>query len=102
MKWIAPPERDSATHSLEARLWEAADQLRANSNLNSQQYSQPVLGLIFLRFAGVRFNARRNELEKVKSSSRRGSRSSISDAQTLPSLRAITARTSSRVMPAKL
>jgi len=74
MKWIAPAARDAATQSLEARLWEAADQLRANSNLNSQQYSQPVLGLIFLRFADVRFTARRKELEKSKASSRRGSR----------------------------
>ena len=74
MKWIAPPERDAATQSLEARLWEAADQLRANSNLSPQQYSQPVLGLIFLRFADVRFTARRNELVKASTSTRRGSR----------------------------
>jgi len=74
MKWIAPAERDAATRSLETRLWEAADQLRANSDLKSQQYSQPVLGLIFLRFADVRFAARRKELEKAATSSRRGSR----------------------------
>ena len=36
---------------LEDRLWDAADQLRANSNLKSSEYSVPVLGLIFLRFA---------------------------------------------------
>lgn len=34
---------------LESRLWEAADQLRANSKLTASQYSMPVLGLIFLR-----------------------------------------------------
>jgi type I restriction enzyme M protein len=33
------------------RLWEAADQLRANSELTSQEYSVPVLGLIFIRYA---------------------------------------------------
>ena len=40
---------------LEKRLWEAADQLRANSSLAASQYSIPVLGLIFLRYADVRF-----------------------------------------------
>jgi len=63
MQWIAPSEKDSATSTLEKRLWEAADQLRANSGLTSAQYSTPVLGLIFLRFAGARFAKRRAELE---------------------------------------
>jgi hypothetical protein len=49
--WIAPSERD------------AADQFRANSGLKSQEYSAPVLGLIFLRFAEVRFAAKRAQLE---------------------------------------
>lgn len=40
---------------LEADLWEAADNLRANSKLTSQQYCMPVLGLIFLRYAYGRF-----------------------------------------------
>lgn len=53
MKWIAPPDRDDDNGALEKRLWDAADQLRANSGLTAQQYSQPVLGLIFLRFAEV-------------------------------------------------
>lgn len=50
MRWIAPPHQDGGTATLEECLW-AADQLRANSGLTSQQYSQPVLGLILLRFA---------------------------------------------------
>jgi type I restriction enzyme M protein len=74
MQWIAPSEKDTASDSLEKRLWEAADQLRANSGLNAQQYSGPVLGLIFLRFAEVRFAKRRAELQKQASGSRRGSR----------------------------
>ncbi|MEG0777196.1 MAG: type I restriction-modification system subunit M N-terminal domain-containing protein, partial [Raoultibacter sp.] len=41
---------------LETDLWEAADNLRANSKLTSQQYCLPVLGLIFLRYAWGRFN----------------------------------------------
>ncbi|MCL2745887.1 MAG: type I restriction-modification system subunit M [Coriobacteriia bacterium] len=40
---------------LEAQLWEAADNLRANSSLTSQQYCMPVLGLIFLRYAWGRY-----------------------------------------------
>ena len=38
-----------------SKLWDAADQLHANSNLNSSQYSTPVLGLIFFKFADSRF-----------------------------------------------
>jgi hypothetical protein len=74
MIWIAPSEKDRDSEALEKRLWASADQLRANSGLTSQQYSQPVLGLIFLRFAGVRFAARRSELERAASSGRCGSR----------------------------
>jgi type I restriction enzyme M protein len=74
MQWIAPSEKDIATDTLEKRLWAAADQLRANSGLTAQQYSVPVLGLIFLRFAEVRFEAQRAKLEKTSASSRRGSR----------------------------
>ena len=39
---------------LENRLWEAADQLRANSALTSTEYFMPVLGLIFLRHQSYR------------------------------------------------
>ena len=48
MLWLAPAEKSTATGTLEDRLWKAADQLRANSGLTSAQYSQPVLGLIYL------------------------------------------------------
>ena len=74
MQWIAPSEKDTSTGSLENRLWAAADQLRANSGLTPAQYSQPVLGLIFLRFAEVKFLARRAVLEAQAAGSRRGSR----------------------------
>jgi type I restriction enzyme M protein len=74
MKWIAPSEKDAATNTLEKRLWDAADQLRANSGLKAQEYSGPILGLIFLRFAEVRFAKQRAILEKGAASSRRGSR----------------------------
>ena len=42
-------------HDISARLWETADELRANSHLKAAEYSVPVLGLIFLKFADSRF-----------------------------------------------
>jgi type I restriction enzyme M protein len=74
MQWIATAEKDTATDTLEKRLWDAADQFRANSGLKPQEYSGPILGLIFLRFAEVRFLTQRGKLEKGAASSRRGSR----------------------------
>jgi len=74
MQWIAPPEKDALTGTLEKRLWDTADQFRANSGLKAQEYSGPILGIIFLRFAEVRFAAQRGKLEKGSTSSRRGSR----------------------------
>jgi type I restriction enzyme M protein len=52
---------------LEKRLWDAADDLRANSKLKSAEYSVPVLGLIFLRYADHKF------AEAVKKLSNNGS-----------------------------
>jgi type I restriction enzyme M protein len=49
---------------LEAELWRAADQLRANSKLTATEYSMPVLGLIFLRHAYNRFQKVKTEVEK--------------------------------------
>jgi type I restriction enzyme M protein len=80
MIWIALTEKDTDNAALEKRLWDAADQFRANSGLKSQEYSAPVLGLIFLRFAEVRFANQRAKLEKAGTkggnghSPRRGSR----------------------------
>ena len=74
MHWIAPSQKDTGTDTLEKRLWATADQFRANSGLSAAQYSQPVLGLIFLRFAEVRFAKQQAVLEKAGVSSRRGSR----------------------------
>ncbi len=55
---------------LEKRLWAAADQLWANSPLRPSEYSTPVLGLIFLRFADSAFIKVEAEL-KGKSTGRR-------------------------------
>ena len=57
-------------NEIEKRLWGAADELRANSKLKSSEYSVPVLGLIFLRYADHKFTVAQKELEG-KSTSRR-------------------------------
>lgn len=80
MRWIAPSEKDTSNTSLERRLWDAADQCRANSGLKAQEYSGPILGLIFPRFAEVRFAALRARLEKAAPSSRRGNRAEQPEA----------------------
>jgi len=49
--------------ALERRLWDAADQLRANSGLGSNEYFMPVMGLIFLRHAFNRFLKVKAEVE---------------------------------------
>ncbi len=43
--------------AIEKRLWSAADLLRANSGLASNEYFMPVMGLIFLRHAYSRYLA---------------------------------------------
>lgn len=55
---------------LENRLWDVADELRANSKLKASEYGTPVLGLIFLRFADARFAAAKERIE-AKASARR-------------------------------
>ena len=74
MQWIAPSEKDTVSASLEKRLWDAADQFRANSGLKPQEYSGPLLGLIFLRFAELRFSQQHSKLAAAGASSRRGNR----------------------------
>ena len=74
MIWIAPSENDTATDMLEKRLWDAADQFRAKSGLQPQEYFGPILGGIFLRFAEVRFTIQRAKLEKAGAFARRPSR----------------------------
>jgi type I restriction enzyme M protein len=68
-----------ANHTeIEKKLWEAADNLRANSGLKSHEYSTPVLGLIFLRFADFKFTQAKKDLEsKIQAS---GGRRTITNA----------------------
>ena len=60
---------------LEKRLWDAADELRANTGLTSQEYSRPVLGLIFLRYAEYRYElAKQRMADKAESAAESGTK----------------------------
>ena len=50
-------------NNIESRLWTMADELRANSRLRASEYSTPVLGLIFLRYADDKFAQAESEEE---------------------------------------
>jgi type I restriction enzyme M protein len=58
-------------NEIESRLWAAADQLRANSKLKSSEYSAPVLGLVFLRYADFKFKKATEEIKPTKGSRRK-------------------------------
>lgn len=49
---------------LEKDLWSAADKLRANSDLKASEYSTPVLGLIFLKFADNKYRQHEAAIEQ--------------------------------------
>ena len=62
----------SNNSDLEKRLWEAADQLRANSGLKSSEYSTPVLGLILLKYADFKFSLAKQSAEGGERESKGG------------------------------
>lgn len=64
---------------LEADLWEAADQLRANSKLTSSDYFMPVLGIIFLRHSANRYETAAREIAADQAAGRMAKRR-LSDA----------------------
>lgn len=47
----------------EKRLWDVANELRANSGLKPSEYSMPVLGLIFLRYVEFKFTQAEQEVK---------------------------------------
>jgi len=58
---------NNSRKQLHERLWSAAVQLRANSGLKLNEISEPILGLIFLKFADVRFKRAQAEMEAERS-----------------------------------
>lgn len=61
----------------EAGLWKVADSLRANSNLASNEYFMPILGLIFLRHATNRYYAALAAIEADKAAGKMPDRSLV-------------------------
>jgi type I restriction enzyme M protein len=59
-----------STEKFEADLWEAADNLRANSKLTSSDYFMPVLGVIFLRHAANRFEVASRQIQEDQAAGR--------------------------------
>lgn len=54
---------DIELKELEKRLWHSADMLRAGAHLAANKYSQPILGLIFLRYADVLFKQHKKAID---------------------------------------
>jgi type I restriction enzyme M protein len=70
MHWTEPATADDSHAALEKKLWDAAD-------LKPSEYSPTVLGLIFLRYADVRFAAVEKDLGGDGSPSHPSSRRKI-------------------------
>lgn len=54
---------DIELKTLKDNLWHSADMLRAGAHLAANKYGQPILGLIFLRYADVLFKQHKAEIE---------------------------------------
>lgn len=54
---------DSEFKNLKDRLWHSADMLRAGAHLAANKYGQPILGLIFLRYADILFKQHKAEID---------------------------------------
>ena len=56
----------NTTNTITDTLWASAEQLRANSSLKLNEIAEPILGLIFLKFAEVKFKKAKEEIEKER------------------------------------
>lgn len=54
---------DRELKKLKDDLWHSADVLRAGAHLAANKYGQPILGLIFLRYADILFKQHKEEIE---------------------------------------
>ena len=53
---------DKELKTLKDNLWHAADMLRASAHIAANKYGQPILGLIFLRYADILFKQHKAEI----------------------------------------
>ena len=70
MHWTEPATSEDSHADLEKKLWNAANMLWAGADLKPSEYSPTVLGLIFLRYADVRFAAVAAEIQPQAGSRR--------------------------------
>ena len=54
---------DKELKTLKENLWHAADILRAGAHLAANKYGQPVLGLIFLRYADILYKQHKDAID---------------------------------------
>ena len=54
---------DIELKTLKDNLWHSADMLRAGAHLAANKYGQPILGLIFLRYADILFKQHKQEID---------------------------------------
>ena len=54
---------DLELKKLKDDLWHAADILRAGAHLAANKYGQPILGLIFLRYADILYKQHKEDIE---------------------------------------
>ena len=55
---------DLELKTLKDNLWHSADMLRASAHLAANKYGQPILGLIFLRYADVLFKQHKQKIDE--------------------------------------
>ena len=54
---------DKELKKLKDELWHSADVLRSSAHLAANKYGQPILGLIFLRYADILYKQHKDEIE---------------------------------------
>ena len=54
---------DKELKELKDDLWHSADVLRSSAHLAANKYGQPILGLIFLRYADILYKQHKDEIE---------------------------------------
>lgn len=54
---------DQELKKLKDNLWHSADMLRASAHLSANKYGQPILGLIFLRYADILFKQHKAKID---------------------------------------
>lgn len=54
---------DNELKKLKDNLWHSADVLRAGAHLAANKYGQPILGLIFLRYADILYKQHKDEIQ---------------------------------------